>query len=92
MRVKLNKHPTVKVEIIDDAESTPGMSRQISRFNSQVKGALKKILVGNAYEKHNVYSISLLLSDVLKAYNFKLVSLSLLNNRNVEIEIESTEK
>lgn len=85
MRVKLNKNPTVKVEIIDDAESTPGVSRQQTRFKFEVKKELEQTVI----EATGLDAKTI--SNVLEKHNFKLVNIENLDH-GVLIDIKSMEK
>lgn len=57
-----------KFETIDDAEGTPGSSRQYTRFNSEVKPELIK------YLKENKGMSFIEFENCLNKYDFKVVN------------------
>lgn len=76
----------VSVDLLDDAESTPGLSRQQTRFNQTVKDELQQVIdkAGRAEDKT--------ISSVLKKHNFKLLEATHFERGFVLIGFESTER
>ena len=85
IQVVIRKIPKIEVNLLDDAESTPGISRQQTRFMHEVKEELEQAII-----KANGHC-SKTISDVLEKHNFKLVKFKDLRP-NVSIDIESTER
>lgn len=85
IQVVINEIPKIEVKLLDDAESTPGISRQQTRFMHEVKEELEQAVI------KAMGPGSKTISDVLEKYNFKLVKLKDLRP-GVLIDIESTEK
>ena len=74
------------VTLLDDAESTPGISRQQTRFKEDVQTELTQAIekTGKADDK--------IMSSVLKKHNFKLLEATHFERGFVLAGIESTEK
>lgn len=85
IQVVITEFPKIEVNLLDDAESTPGISRQQTRFMHEVKEELEQAII-----KANGHG-SKTISDVLEKHNFKLVKFKDLRP-NVSIDIESTER
>lgn len=85
IQVVINEIPKIEVKLLDDAESTPGISRQQTRFMHEVKEELEQAVI------KAMGPGSKTISDVLEKHNFKLVKLKDLRP-GVLIDIESTEK
>jgi len=51
VKFKLHFAPKITVETIDDAEGTPGASRQYTRFNSIVKPKIERVMNECAWKK-----------------------------------------
>ena len=85
IQVVIREIPKITVELLDDAESTPGISRQQTRFMHEVKEELEQAVIKAKSPGSKT------ISDVLEKHNFKLVKF---NDRrpNVLIDIESTER
>lgn len=85
IQIVIRKIPKITVELLDDAESTPGISRQQTRFIHEVKEELEQAVI------KAICPCSKTISDVLEKHNFKLVKFKDLRP-NVLIDIESTER
>lgn len=85
IQIVIREIPKITVELLDDAESTPGISRQQTRFIHEVKEELEQAVI-----KANC-PCSKTISDVLEKHNFKLVKFKDLRP-NVLIDVESTER
>lgn len=85
IQVVITEIPKIEVKLLDDAESTPGVSRQQTRFMHEVKEELERAVI-NAKGPG-----SKTISDVLEKHDFKLVKFKDLRP-NVLIDVESTEK
>lgn len=85
IQVVIREIPKIKVELLDDAESTPGISRQQTRFMHEVKDELEQAVI------KAMGPGSKTISDVLEKHNFKLVKFKDLRP-NVLIDVESTER
>lgn len=85
IQVVIKEIPKIEVELLDDAESTPGISRQQTRFIHEVKEELEQAVIKATGPGSKT------ISDVLEKHNFKLVKLKDLRP-GVLIDIESTEK
>ena len=85
IQVVIREIPKIEVKLLDDAESTPGISRQQTRFILEVKEELEQAVIKAKSPGSKT------ISDVLEKHNFKLVKF---NDRrpNVLIDIESTER
>lgn len=87
--------PKITVETIDDAEGTPGASRQYIRFNSVVKPKLEKALNECTWSKNdqdrNSAAINVI-RGLLLDNNFMIVSAEDAGDLNVLIRLETTEK
>ena len=85
IQVVIREIPKIKVELLDDAESTPGISRQQTRFMHEVKEELEQAVI------KAMGPGSKTISDVLEKHNFKLVKLTDCRP-GVIIDVESTER
>lgn len=85
IQVVIREIPKIEVKLLDDAESTPGISRQQTRFMHEVKEELEQAVI------KAMGPGSKTISDVLEKHNFKLVKLKDLRP-GVLIDIESTER
>lgn len=85
IQIVIRKIPKITVELLDDAESTPGISRQQTRFIHEVKEELEQAVI------KAICPCSKTISDVLEKHNFKLVKFKDLRP-NVLIDVESTER
>jgi len=85
IQVVITEFPKIEVKLLDDAESTPGISRQQTRFIHEVKEELEQAVIKAKGPGSKT------ISDVLEKHNFKLVKFKDLRP-NVLIDIESTEK
>lgn len=85
IQVVIREIPKITVELLDDAESTPGISRQQTRFMHEVKEELELAVIKAKGQS------SKMISDVLEKYNFKLVEFKYCYP-GVLIDIESTER
>ena len=85
IQIVIREIPKITVELLDDAESTPGISRQQTRFIHEVKEELEQAVI------KAICPCSKTISDVLEKHNFKLVKFKDLRP-NALIDIESTER
>lgn len=85
IQIVIREIPKITVELLDDAESTPGISRQQTRFIYEVKEELEQAVI------KAICPCSKTISDVLEKHNFKLVKFKDLRP-NVLIDVESTER
>ena len=85
IQIVIRKIPKITIELLDDAESTPGISRQQTRFIHEVKEELEQAVI------KAICPCSKTISDVLEKHNFKLVKFKDLRP-NVLIDVESTER
>ena len=85
IQVVISEIPKIEVKLLDDAESTPGISKQQTRFMHEVKEELEQAVI------KAMGPGSKTISDVLEKHNFKLVKLKDLRP-GVLIDIESTER
>ena len=85
IQIVIREIPKITVELLDDAESTPGISRQQTRFIHEVKEELEQAVI------KAICPCSKTISDVLEKHNFKLVKFKDLRP-NVLIDVESTER
>ena len=82
--LSIQENPT-SVTLLDDAESTPGISRQQTRFNREVREELEQAVIKATGPGAKT------ISDVLVKHNFKLVKFKYLRP-NVLIDIESMDR
>lgn len=85
IQVVISEIPKIEVKLLDDAESTPGISRQQTRFMYEVKEELEQAVI------KAMGPGSKTISDVLEKHNFKLIKTKNLYP-GVLIDIESTER
>lgn len=85
IQVVITEFPKIEVNLLDDAESTPGISRQQTRFMHEVKEELEQAVIKAKCP------CSKTISDVLEKHNFKLVKFKYLRP-NVLIDIESMDR
>lgn len=85
IQVVITEFPKIEVKLLDDAESTPGISRQQTRFIHEVKEELEQAVIKAKGPGSKT------ISDVLEKHNFKLIKFKDLRP-NVLIDIESTER
>lgn len=85
IQVVIREIPKIKIELLDDAESTPGISRQQTRFMHEVKEELEQAIIKATGPGSKT------ISDVLEKHNFKLVKFKYCYP-GVIIDIESTER
>lgn len=85
IQVVITEFPKIEVNLLDDAESTPGISRQQTRFMHEVKEELEQAVIKATCPGSKT------ISDVLEKHNFKLVKFKDIRP-NVLIDIESTER
>ena len=85
IQVVISEIPKIEVKLLDDAESTPGISRQQTRFTHEVKEELEQAVIKAKGPGSKT------ISDVLAKHDFKLVKFKELRP-GVLIDIESTEK
>lgn len=85
IQVVITEFPKIEVNLLDDAESTPGISRQQTRFMHEVKEELEQAVIKAKCPGSKT------ISDVLEKHNFKLIKFKDLRP-NVLIDIESTER
>ena len=86
MEFKIKLARKTKVEVIDEAEGTPGSSRQITRFNQECKRKIEEMI--DAQKK----TPGVTLESILNAANFKLVGIRNESESVMIVIIESTEK
>lgn len=86
MEFKIKLAKKTKVEVIDEAEGTPGSSRQITRFNQECKRKIEEMI--DAQKK----TPGVTLESILNASNFKLVGIRNESESVMIVTIESTEK
>lgn len=86
MEFKIKLARKTKVEVIDEAEGTPGSSRQITRFNHECKSKIEEMI--DAQKKMP----GVTLESILNASNFKLVGIRNESESVMVVTIESTEK
>lgn len=80
------------IETIDNAEGTPGASRQYTRFNSVVKPELEEVLNSCEWRIDNDTCRAILFSSILLEHNFAVVKAEDVDEVNVLVTLESTEK
>lgn len=82
------------IETVDNAEGTPGASRQYTRFNSVVKPKLEEILNSCKWLKDddNATCRAILFSSILLEHNFAVVKAEDVDEVDVLVTLESTEK
>lgn len=85
IQVVITEFPKIEVNLLDDAESTPGISGQQTRFMHEVKEELEQTVIKAKGPSSKT------ISDVLEKHNFKLVKFKDLRPI-VLIDIESTER
>ena len=85
IQVVITEFPKIEVKLLDDAESTPGISRQQTRFMHEVKEELEQAVIKAKGPGSKT------ISDVLEKHNFKLIKFKDLRP-NVLIDTESTER
>lgn len=85
IQVVITEFPKIEVKLLDDAESTPGISRQQTRFMHKVKEELEQAVIKAKGPGSKT------ISDVLEKHNFKLIKFKDLRP-NVLIDIESTDR
>lgn len=85
IQVVIREIPKIEVNLLDDAESTPGISRQQTRFMHEVKEELEQAIIKATGPGSKT------ISDVLVKHNFKLVKFKYCYP-GVLIDIESTER
>ncbi len=85
IQVVITEFPKIEVNLLDDAESTPGISRQQTRFMHEVKEELEQTVIKAKGPSSKI------ISDVLEKHNFKLVKFKYLRP-NVLIDIESMDR
>ena len=85
IQVIISEIPKIEVKLLDDAESTPGISRQQTRFMNEVKDELEQAIIKATGPGSKT------ISDVLVKHNFKLVKFKYLYP-GVLIDIKSTER
>lgn len=85
IQVVITEFPKIEVKLLDDAESTPGISRQQTRFMHEVKEELEQAVIKAKGPGSKT------ISDVLEKHNFKLIKFKDLRP-NVLIDIESTDR
>ena len=85
IQVVIREIPKIEVKLLDDAESTPGISRQQTRFMHEVKEELEQAVIKAKGPSSKT------ISDVLEKHNFKLVKFKYLRP-NVLIDIESMDR
>ena len=86
MEFKIKLARKTKVEVIDNAEGTPGSSRQFTRFNQECKSKIEEMI--DAKKK----TPGVTLESILNASNFKLVGIRNESESVMIVTIESTEK
>lgn len=82
-RIYLGKK--VKVEAIDEAEGTPGMSRQFTRFNSECKKKIEDMI------KSQKQVPGVTLESILNDANFALKGMINESEEIIKVIIESIE-
>lgn len=91
----LHFSPKIVVKTIDDAEGTPGASRQYTRFNSIVKPKIEKVMNECKWKREDVF-INAKFADefakIFEEHNFKIERLENAGDLDVLVNIESTEK
>lgn len=97
---KGDKKNRIYTEVVDEAESTPGMSSQLTRFSSECQRDLEEILV-LLYDTDQNYSTEFAkhrIDECLKMHGFRLSGFHCPNQVNKEklvvepkMEIESLE-
>lgn len=85
IQVVITEFPKIEVKLLDDAESTPGISRQQIRFMHEVKEELEQAVIKAKGPGSKT------ISDVLEKHNFKLIKFKYCYP-GVLIDIESTER
>lgn len=91
----LNFGPKITVKTIDDAEGTPGASRQYTRFNSIVKPKIEKVMNECKWKREDVYLNKKTVDEFVKIFaehDFKIERLENAGDLDVLVNIESTEK
>ena len=86
MEFKIKLARKTKVEVIDEAEGTPGSSRQITRFNQECKRKIEEMIDAQKNDS------GVTLESILNASNFKLVGIRNESESIMIVTIESTEK
>ena len=91
----LHFSPKIVVKTIDDAEGTPGASRQYTRFNPIVKPKIEKVMNECKWKREDVYLNSKFADEFTKIFeehDFKIERLENVGDLDVLVSIESTEK
>ena len=91
----LHFSPKITVQTIDDAEGTPGASRQYTRFNSIVKPKIEKVMNECKWKREDVYLNTKAVDEFVKIFaehDFKIERLENAGDLDVLVNIESTEK
>jgi hypothetical protein len=91
----LHFSPKITVKTIDDAEGTPGASRQYTRFNAIVKPKIEKVMNACKWKREDVYLNSKFTDEFVKIFEehgFKIERLENACKLDVLVNIESTEK
>lgn len=86
MEFKIKLAKKTKVEAIDEAEGTPGASRQFTRFNHECKSKIEEMIDAQKNDS------GVTLESILNAANFKLVGIRNESESVMIVTIESTEK
>ena len=86
MEFKIKLARKTKVEVIDNAEGTPGSSRQFTRFNQECKRKIEEMIDAQKSDS------GVTLESILNASNFKLVGIRNESESVMIVTIESTEK
>lgn len=75
----------IRVKTIDDAEGTPGFSRQFTRFNAYCKPKIERAVntPGIDYRAE--------IDNILEEYNFKVTKFEDESKLTIKITVESTE-
>lgn len=87
--------PKITVKTIDDAEGTPGASRQYTRFNAIVKPKIEKVMNERKWKREDVYLNSKFTDEFVKIFEehgFKIERLENAGDLDALVNIESTEK
>lgn len=66
----------IKLEIIDEAEGTPGMSRQFTRFRQEAQPIVERVLNSEESNRADRKKLQDLVNEALKGHNFRMVNLN----------------
>lgn len=99
MKFKLSGVLCSKLDIIDDAEQTPGHSREMTRFRHECYEPIVKSMIKlrPAHKNTDLSEVWNTVNDILKKHSYKIVSSKFHTDErdawmDAEFEITSTEE